>query len=84
MKRSEFEIGEFLVTTSVPNRVFIHNGYVNGDGYGVVIGETSEGKIERPSDWGNLCFGCKVRKATDKEKEHLIRRIMYSKTIDHY
>lgn len=48
MKRSEFEIGEFLY--GIPSsektakyhpenqRVFIHNGYINGDGYGVLIG----------------------------------------------
>ena len=87
MKRSEFEIGEFLVTESdskSPGRVFIHNGYINGDGYGVVIGETADGIIERASGWGNFCKGCKVRRATDNEKEHLIRCIMSSDKIHFY
>lgn len=87
MKRSEFEIGEFLVTESdskSPGRVFIHNGYIDGDGYGVVIGETEDGIIERASGWGNYCKGCKVRRATDSEKEHLIRCIMSSDKINFY
>lgn len=54
MKRSEYKVGEFLY--GIPSskecekynpedqRVFIHNGYVSGDGYGILIG-WSNGQI---------------------------------------
>lgn len=47
MKRSEYKVGEFLY--GIPSskecekyhpedqRVFIHNGYVSGDGYGILM-----------------------------------------------
>lgn len=48
MEKSEYKIGEFLygITDSEESakyhpenqRVFIHNGYKNGDGYGKLIG----------------------------------------------
>lgn len=55
MKRSEYQIGEFLY--GIPDeesakyhpedqRVFIHNGYVDGDGYGKLIG-WNDGKIKK-------------------------------------
>lgn len=58
MKRSEYKIGEFLY--GIPDseesakynpenqRVFIHNGYKNGDGYGKLIG-WNDGEIGRLS-----------------------------------
>lgn len=36
LKRSEFKRGEFLVTSD--GNIFIHDGYINGDGYGCLIG----------------------------------------------
>ena len=58
MKRSEFKIGEFLYKipsseesekyNPVNQRVFIHNGYVDGDGYGVLIG-WFDGKLQKSS-----------------------------------
>lgn len=93
MKRSEFEIGEFLY--GIPSdeesakyhpesqRVFIHNGYVNGDGYGKLIG-WNDGVIKKSTGWGNFCWGDKVRKATDKEKEEFMRALMNQDIIKYY
>jgi hypothetical protein len=52
LKRSKFKIGEFLVTTN--GNIFIHDGYENGDGYGCLIGMSSDGTILKQSDLVNL------------------------------
>lgn len=51
MKRSKYNIGECLVATG--GRMFIHDGFVNGDGLGVVIGEDGIGQICKSSGSGN-------------------------------
>ena len=93
MKRSEFEIGEFLY--GIPSseestkynpedqRVFIHNGYVNGDGYGILIG-WSDGVIKKSTGWRNFCWGENVRKATNEEKEQFMRALMNQDIIKYY
>lgn len=93
MKRSEFEIGEFLY--GIPSsektakyhpenqRVFIHNGYINGDGYGVLIG-WNDGIIKKSTGWKNFCWGSDVRKATDEEKEEFMRALMNQDVIKCY
>ena len=93
MKRSEFEIGEFLY--GIPSseesakynpedqRVFIHNGYVSGDGYGKLIG-WNDGVIKKSTGWGNFCWGGNVRKATDEEKEQFMRASMNQDIIKYY
>ena len=48
-------------------KVFIHDGFVNADGYGVIIGEDSDGMIQKSNGIGNLMKeGC-CRKATSQE-----------------
>lgn len=93
MKRSEFEIGEFLY--GIPSseesakynpedqRVFIHNGYVSGDGYGKLIG-WNDGVIKKSTGWGNFCWGGNVRKATYEEKEQFMRALMNQDIIKYY
>lgn len=93
MKRSEFEIGEFLY--GIPSseesakynpedqRVFIHNGYVSGDGYGKLIG-WNDGVIKKSTGWENFCWGGNVRKATDEEKEQFMRALMNQDIIKYY
>lgn len=93
MKRSEFEIGEFLY--GIPSSeesakynpedqmVFIHNGYVSGDGYGKLIG-WNDGVIKKSTGWGNFCWGGNVRKATDEEKEQFMRALMNQDIIKYY
>lgn len=85
LRRSEYEIGEFLVDGQ--GRVFIHDGYVNGDGYGCIIGmvdASDHSKVEKQSDWGNYMRYPVDHVASDEEKEKLIRRIMYTETIKNY
>ena len=92
VRRSEYNIGEFLYGipdneeekyNSEGQRVFIHNGYISGDGYGILIG-WHDGEIKKNTGWGNFCWGGKVRKATDKEKEHFMIVLMLQDTIKNY
>ena len=43
MRLSEYKAGTILVDSR--GKVFIHDGFVNVDGYGVIIGEDYEGII---------------------------------------
>lgn len=82
LKRSEFKRGEFLVTSD--RNIFIHDGYVNGDGYGCLIGMNFNGDIQKQSDWGNfMCYPID-HIASDKEIDILMRKIMDAKHITNY
>ena len=93
MKRSEYKIGEFLY--GIPSdeesakyhpenqRVFIHTGYINGDGYGKLIG-WNDGKIKKSTGWNNWCWGDSVRKATDEEIEQFMKQLMNQDVIKYY
>ena len=93
MQRSEYRIGEFLY--GIPDseesekyhpegqRVFIHNGYINGDGYGKLIG-WNDGKIKKSTGWSNWCWGGLVRKATTEEIEQFMVQLMNQDTIKYY
>lgn len=92
IRKSEYNIGEFLY--GIPDketekynpegqRVFIHNGYVNADGYGILIG-WNDGVIKKSTGWKNFCWGGKVRKATDEEREQFMRALMLQDTIKNY
>lgn len=92
MKRSEYKIGEFLY--GIPDeesamyhpenqRVFIHNGYKNGDGYGKLIG-WNDGEIKKSTGWGNFCWGGNVRKATGEEIEQFMGALMNQDVIKYY
>ena len=52
MRLSEFKAGTILVDSR--GKVFIHDGFVNADGYGVIIGEDSDGMIQKSNGIGNL------------------------------
>lgn len=82
LRRSEYEIGDFLVTDD--GMVFIHDGYINGDGYGCVIGMIDATHVMRSKEYTCWMKGCNVRKATDEEKSMLITRIMYNENIPKY
>lgn len=92
--RSEYAIGEFLY--GIPSseesakyhpegeRVFIHTGYKNADGYGILEG-WHDHEIMRASEHGNFQWGAKVRLATEEEKEHFMTKLMHQKRdIRHY
>lgn len=93
MKRSEYKIGEFLYGIQSDEesakyhpenqRVFIHTGYINGDGYGKLIG-WNDGKIKKSTGWNNWCWGGSVRKATDEEIEQFMNQLMNQDVIKYY
>lgn len=86
MNRSEYNIGQFLY--GIPSseesakyhpenqRVFIHNGYVNGDGYGMLIG-WENGELVKSTGLTNFMWGGKVRPATDCEIEEFMKSLMH-------
>lgn len=51
MRLSEFKAGTILVDGD--DKVFIHDGFINADGYGVIIGEDSDGMIQKSNGIGN-------------------------------
>lgn len=51
MRLSEYKAGTILVDGD--GKVFIHDGFVNADGYGVIIGEDSDGTIQKSNGIGN-------------------------------
>lgn len=93
MKRSQYNVGEFLC--GIPDseecakynpqgqRVFIHNGYINGDGYGMLVG-WHDGKIVKSTGWKNFCWGGLVRRATQEEIEEFMKALMKQNTITNY
>ena len=50
MRLSEYKAGTILV--DICGKVFIHDGFVNADGYGVIIGEDSDGVIQKSNGIG--------------------------------
>ena len=93
MKRTEFRLGEFLY--GIPSnkesgkahlegqRVFIHNGYANADGYGILIG-WHNGIICKSSDIKNFMWGEKVTLATIREIEEFMLQLHSQDKIVNY
>ena len=52
MRLSEYEAGTILVDGD--GKVFIHDGFINADGYGVIIGYDSDGMIRKSNGIGNF------------------------------
>lgn len=95
IQRSEFDIGDFLVgipseeakeyykNTPIEEMVFIHNGYVNGDGYGILLG-CEDGKVRKSTGFANFMWGGSARLATDDEKEKFMFKVMCQDIIRDY
>ncbi len=93
MKRSEYKIGEFLYGIiddeesakyhPEGQRVFIHDGYIDGDGYGKLVG-WNDGEIKKSTGYGNFCWGADVRKATEEEIKEFMRALMNQDVIKYY
>lgn len=89
----EFKQGDFLY--GIPSssesekynpedeRVFIYNGYKNGDGYGKLIGFHHH-KICKSLGWRNFMWGGDVRKATPDEVTTFMNKIFNSEPIKNY
>lgn len=91
MKQSEYNAGTYLYklgkkgNLSANKKVFIHDGILSGDGYGVVLGFTSDNELCTSSGYGNYCYGNDVRLATGAEIEEFIRQVqIYDKPIKKY
>lgn len=95
MRRSEFKTGTYLYKLSHPaddhlpeggKRVFIHDGYVDGDGYGVMLGfVSSNSELCKSSGYGNYCYGGDVRPATNEEIDLFVEEVhYYQKPIKNY
>ena len=65
MRLSEFKAGAILVDGD--GKVFIHDGFVNADGYGVIIGEDSDGVIQKSNGIGNW-MKCHSKGVATKEQ----------------
>lgn len=73
MKRSEYEICQYLFDG---HHAFIHDGYINADGYGVVIGYYKD-DIRKNSGYGNWQkSGNNIRPANEIEIRNLLCDIM--------
>ena len=66
-----YKAGDFLYKlgdkgiTKESQRVFIYTGYTTGDGYGVLIGFDSDGKLRKSTGYANYQYGNDVRLAEE-------------------
>lgn len=82
MRLSEYKAGTILVDGD--GKVFIHDGFVNADGYGVIIGEDSDGMIQKSNDIGNwMKEGC-WREATLQEVREFFTKVRKTQKIINY
>ena len=63
-------------------RVFLHDGYITADGYGILIG-WEDGKLVHSTGFGNFCWGGDVRLATEDEIGKFINQIQYYDGINY-
>ena len=82
MRLSEFKAGTILVDGD--GKVFIHDGFVNADGYGVIIGEDSDGMIQKSNGIGNwMKEGC-WREANPQEVMEFFDKVRKTQKIINY
>ena len=66
-------------------RVFIYTGNITGDGYGILIGFDSDGKLRKSTGYGNYQYGGDVRLATEEEIKVFINEVFnYQDPIREY
>ena len=82
MRLSEYKAGTILV--DIRGKVFIHDGFINADGYAVIIGEDSDGVIQKSNGIGNwMKEGC-CREATSQEVSEFFAKVRKTKKIINY
>ena len=82
MRLSDFKAGTILVDGD--GRVFIHDGFVNADGYGVIIGEDSNGVIQKSN---GICYWmkCHIKGVATKEQiSEFFAKVRKKKKIINY
>lgn len=82
MRLSEYKAGTILVAND--GKVFIHDGFRNADGYGVIIGEDSDGMIQKSNGIGNWMKGGFQREATSQEVSEFFAKIRKTQKIINY
>ena len=84
MKQEKIKPGTYLYKLSHPEddnipeggkRVFIHDGRIDGDGYGVMLGFVSDNELCKSSGYGNFCYGGDVRSATDEVIDLFVKAV---------
>ena len=82
MRLSKFKAGAILVDDD--GKVFIHDGFVNADGYGVIIGEDSDGVIQKSNGIGNW-MKCHIKGVATKEQlSEFFAKVRKTKNIINY
>lgn len=82
MRLSEYKAGAFLVDGD--GKVFIHDGFINADGYGVIIGEDSDGMILKSSGIGNWMKGHIKGVATKEQISDFFAKVRKTQKIINY
>lgn len=82
MRLSEFKAGAILV--DVNGKVFIHDGFINADGYGVIIGEDSDGMIQKSNSIVNWMKEGFCREATLQEIADFFAKVRKTQKIINY
>lgn len=82
MRLSEYKAGTILVDCY--GKVFIHDGFINADGYGVIIGEDIDGMIQKSNGIGNWCKGRCCREATSQEISKFFAKVRNTQKIINY
>lgn len=81
MRLSEYKTGTILVDGD--GKVFIHDGFISADGYGVIIGEDSDGMIQKSNGIGNWMKDC-LREATSQEVRKFFAKVRKTQKIINY
>ena len=82
MRLSEFKAGAILVDGD--GKVFTHDGFVNADGYGVIIGEDSNGVIQKSNGIG-YWMKCHIKGVATKEHiSEFFAKVRKTKKIINY
>lgn len=82
MRLSDFKVGAILVDGD--GKVFIHDGFINADGYGVIIGEDFDGMIQKSNGIGNWMKEGVNREATREEIQNFFAKIRMTQKIINY
>lgn len=82
MRLSEYKAGTILVDDD--GKVFIHDGFVNADGYGVIIGEDSDGVIQKSNGISNWMKEGFCREATSHEITDFFSKVRKTQKIINY
>ena len=82
MRISDFKPGTILVDSE--GKVFIHDGFINADGYGVSIGEDSDGMIQKSNGIGNWMKEGVNREATREEIQNFFAKVRKTQKIINY